>query len=168
MSDHDLGAHPPAPNSVPAPGIVVPASPQGVQVTSVVNTDVAKFRRTFGYVLIAAVSIVVTFAVFCSVRAIDQLRPISDSPTIFDYVRLGVHGMVTVAFVLFCYVVMQAGERLALPAEWVRTSEDLRMLLGVKAPTTLLADDLAKVLQAVAQLAGATSESAKPKKETAS
>lgn len=117
-----------------------------------VPVGVADGRRQIGYGLIATALGLVGVAAWFSLRALDELKPIGTEPTVFDLVRLGVHGAITLAFVLFCYALLQAAERLALPAEWVRTSEDLRLLMGVKTPVALANDELKKVVETISPL----------------
>jgi hypothetical protein len=54
---------------------------------------------------------------------------------IFAFVKAGTHAGITLAAVWFCYQVVRAAERMALPFHWLSSHPDLaRALLGVQDP----------------------------------
>jgi hypothetical protein len=65
-----------------------------------------------------------------SLSTIDSIKFTSPTPFTYDYVRLSVRGLVTLAGVFFCYRVIQVGERMVIPLTLLRDPENLKLLIG--------------------------------------
>jgi hypothetical protein len=89
------------------------------------------FRLSCGYLLFVFSLIFLSLLIHCSLSAIDSFQFTSPSPFTYDYVRLSVRGLVTLAGVFFCYRVIQVAERMVIPVTLLRNSEDLKLLLAV-------------------------------------
>lgn len=120
--------------------------------------EIALPRRRFGYVLLVVSILIIVITVIASLQCVDGLRPLHKHPSTFDYIKLSVHGVITVVFMFFCYGLLQAAERMAIPSEWVRTTDDLRLLLGVKPPTSLVVEDLKTISKILRPNSGGTKE----------
>jgi hypothetical protein len=121
-----------------------------LSVTPKVGSDVAAVRRGVGYATLAGALV----SAVCFLRyAFHHVDSLAAGPTpLFDYVKLGVHGVLSLAGVFLIYTVFQAAERLILPLELVRNSEDLKLLLGVKHPATASMEELNKALSSVKEI----------------
>ena len=110
--------------------------------------NIADWRRRTGYLLIALSIAVVSSFGWCSLRALDGFV-YSPTAAPVEYARLAAHGAISVAFVLFWYGVLRAGERMALPHEWIRSTEDLKLLMGLKPPSPLSVEQLRSLLEVI-------------------
>ncbi len=131
------------------PGLV----PATETLKAVVPAEVGKTRRAWGYGLLVTATTMVVVAVVLSIVAIDNLATMAGSAASgLDYVRFGAHCVMTLAFVLFCYALLKAAERLLLPTELLRSTEDVRLLLGMRAPPEVAVAELSELAKAVAPL----------------
>ena len=112
------------------------------------HANIADWRRRSGYVLIVLSIAVVTRFAWCSLTVLDGFQ-YSATPAPLEYARLAAHAAISVAFVLFWYGVLRAGERMALPHEWIRSTEDLKLLMGLRQPSPLSIDQLRSVLELI-------------------
>lgn len=90
------------------------------------------FRLGCGYLLFVFSLIFVSLLIYCSLSAIDSFQFTSPSPFTYDYVRLCVRGLVTLAGVFFCHRVIQVGERMVIPLTLLRDSDNLKLLIETK------------------------------------
>jgi hypothetical protein len=90
------------------------------------------FRLGCGYSIFVFSFIFVSLLIYCSLSAIDSFEFKSPSPFTYDYVRLSVRGLVTLAGVFFCHRVIQVGERMVIPLTLLRDSENLKLLMETK------------------------------------
>lgn len=109
-----------APSNAPYPHDV----PQSVSNPQIV------IRLSCGYTLVVLSIIGVLFLLLSSLRSVDLIQFTSPSPFTYDYVRLSVRGLITLAGVFFCHRLIQVGERMVIPVTLLRNSEDLKLLLG--------------------------------------
>jgi hypothetical protein len=88
------------------------------------------FRLFCGYSIIS-LSLYAVYTLVCkSLSTIDSIKFTSPTPFTYDYVRLSVRGLVTLAGVFFCYRVIQVGERMVIPLTLLRDPENLKLLIG--------------------------------------
>jgi hypothetical protein len=109
-----------APSNAPNP-LNVPQSVGNIQII---------IRLICGYILVVLSIIGVCILLLSSLRSIDLIQFTSPSPFTYDYVRLSVRGLITLAGVFFCHRLIQVGERMVIPVTLLRNSEDLKLLLG--------------------------------------
>lgn len=89
-------------------------------------------RINWGYWLIALSIVLFLAIIVCSIAFVESLEPRSSAPYVFDYVRLAARAILTAASAVFSYKILQAGERMIMPLTLVKSSEDLRLILGAE------------------------------------
>jgi hypothetical protein len=129
------GNKPPSGDSTNLPTSDNP-NPLGFQVSNsllpLVGPWQVGFRLACGYLLFVFSLIFISRLIFCSLSAINLFQFTSPSPFTYDYVRLSVRGLVTLAGVFFCHRVIQVGERMVIPLTLLRDSENLKLLVETK------------------------------------
>jgi hypothetical protein len=99
-------------------------------VYSTPDEQIGAWRRRCGYgLIVVSISIFLSIAVY-SGRFIDQLEPRSSEPYVFDYIRLSARAIVTTTMAVFAYKILRAGERMILPFSMVKSTDDLKLVLG--------------------------------------
>jgi hypothetical protein len=89
-------------------------------------------RIQWGYWLIALSIVLFLAIIVCSIAFVESLEPRSSAPYVFDYVRLAARAILTAASAVFSYKILRAGERMIMPLTLVKSSEDLRLILGAE------------------------------------
>lgn len=106
--------------------------PPGSNLLPIVDPWQVGLRLGCGYLLFVFSLIFVSLLIHCSLSAIDSFQFTSPSPFTYDYVRLSVRGLVTLAGVFFCHRVIQVGERMVIPLTLLRDPENLKLLFDIK------------------------------------
>lgn len=117
------------PNGGGITSVFSPDKPDHDVPISVDNRQI-KIRLICGYTLVVFSIFGVWQLLTNSLRAIELIQFTSPTPFTYDYVRLSVRGLVTLAGMFFCHRLIQVGERMVIPVTLLRNSEDLKLLLG--------------------------------------
>lgn len=115
--------------------------------------DVVEDRKTLGLVLGAFGIFMIAGIGVWSMYALDKLELRMPTAQTFYLVKLGVHALITVALVFFCYQLLRAAERLMLPYWWASQSTEVaKLYLGISDPLSTLkkvAEEMPKLAAAV-------------------
>jgi len=106
-------------------------------------------RLVCGYALIVLSITGVSWLLVCSLRAVDLIQFTSPNPFTYDYARLSVRGLVTLAGVFFCHRMIQVGERMVIPVTLLRNSEDLKLLLGGEKNTSMPSEHIKELVKLI-------------------
>lgn len=111
----------------------------------------AKWRRWIGYGSML-LGVTLMGVLFCFARA-DLIPPTTPSvePETLALARFATHAVVTVAGAWFCYQILRAGERMALPTWALRSTRRAQVLLGMRSPPEEIGKQFAEVRDAIAK-----------------
>ena len=74
------------------------------------------------------------FAFYFAHAALNALQA-NEGTEKFVLAKMIGHGLLTFAFIWFCYQLLRVGERMSIPHWWLKNSRALHVLLGVQHPT---------------------------------
>lgn len=136
-----------------APGFTTSEGSPGAA-ESKADVGIAQWRRRTGYALgLAALSGASTIVIESAYYLRDFAPPGTELEWKFVLTKLAAHATISVAAVWFCYQMLRAAERMAIPSWWITEHvEGAKLVLGITDPGTAGIEIVEKVASALAKV----------------